>query len=86
MFFIPPGEHLIETKNCKKCSISFPITDTDIEFYSKVSPVFPSGGVSLQSSDGVDVPRKYQIPSPTLCPDCRQQRKLVWRNERKLYK
>jgi hypothetical protein len=86
MFFIPPWEHLIETKNCKKCSISFPITDTDIEFYSKVSPLFPSWGVSLQSSDGVDVPRKCQIPSPTLCLDCRQQRKLVWRNERKLYK
>jgi hypothetical protein len=29
---------------------------------------------------------KYLIPSPTLCPDCRQQRRLSFRNERKLYK
>jgi hypothetical protein len=26
------------------------------------------------------------IPTPTLCPDCRQQRRLSFRNERKLYK
>jgi hypothetical protein len=26
------------------------------------------------------------VPEPTLCPDCRQQRRLLWRNERKLYK
>ena len=25
------------------------------------------------------------VPPPTLCPDCRQQRRLVWRGERKLY-
>jgi hypothetical protein len=29
---------------------------------------------------------KYLIPPPTLCPDCRQQRRLSFRNERKLYK
>lgn len=29
---------------------------------------------------------KYSIPTPTLCPDCRQQRRILWRNERKLYK
>ena len=29
---------------------------------------------------------KYKIPTPTLCPDCRQQRRLAWRNERKLYR
>lgn len=26
------------------------------------------------------------IPPPTLCPDCRQQRRLSFRNERTLYK
>lgn len=25
------------------------------------------------------------VPEPTLCPDCRRQRRLAWRNERKLY-
>ena len=29
--------------------------------------------------------KKMQVPQPTHCPDCRQQRRLAWRNERKLY-
>ncbi len=72
MYPIPPTETLAETKICKHCGASFPITDKDLAFYDKVSPVF-SG-------------KKYAIPAPTLCPDCRQQRRLSFRNERKLYK
>lgn len=72
MYPIPSNETLVETKVCKHCGIDFPITDTDMEFYEKVSPTF--GG------------KKYSIPTPTLCPDCRQQRRLSFRNERKLYK
>lgn len=40
-------------------------------FYEKVSPVIAG--------------KKYPIPAPTFCPDCRQQRRLAFRNERKLY-
>ncbi len=29
--------------------------------------------------------QKMQVPAPTLCPDCRLQRRLAFRNERKLY-
>ena len=29
---------------------------------------------------------EIKVPAPTFCPDCRQQRRLVWRNERNLYK
>jgi len=29
---------------------------------------------------------QINVPSPTLCADCRFQRRLVWRNERNLYK
>jgi hypothetical protein len=29
---------------------------------------------------------KMKVPEPTFCPDCRFQRRLVWRNERSLYK
>jgi len=29
---------------------------------------------------------KQPIPAPSLCPDCRNQRRLAFRNERKLYK
>jgi hypothetical protein len=66
------NEKIIETKNCKYCKASFDITDKDLEFYEKVSPSFWW--------------KKYLIPSPTLCPDCRQQRRLTWRNEGSLYK
>ena len=58
MYPIPPSEHLVENKICKQCQVTFPITDKDMEFYEKVSPVFPiplqSEGVSR--SDGVVVP------------------------------
>jgi len=30
--------------------------------------------------------KRFQVPPPTLCPDCREQRRLAWRNERTLYK
>ena len=30
--------------------------------------------------------RKMNVPEPTLCPHCRQQRRLTFRNERSLYK
>jgi hypothetical protein len=72
MYSIPPTEKLIEIKTCKHCQTSFPITDKDMEFYAKVSPIFNN--------------KKYLIPPPTLCPDCRKKRRLSWRNESKLYK
>jgi len=65
-------EKILQTKQCKQCNASFDITDKDLEFYEKVSPTFNW--------------KKYSIPTPTLCPECRQQRRLSFRNERKLYK
>ncbi|NUJ97278.1 hypothetical protein HGA92_00650 [Candidatus Gracilibacteria bacterium] len=134
-------EKIIETRICIHCGASFDITDKDLEFYEKVSPVFPNPGVSFSTPrlkqsfpprekgvkenislngggikeavsqrpvsfhetglNGEKSPDsffesgfkdlgngkvKYLIPSPTLCPDCRQQRRLSFRNERKLYK
>src|SRR3989338_5486993 len=29
---------------------------------------------------------KIKVPAPTFCPECRMQRRLVWRNERTLYR
>ena len=29
--------------------------------------------------------KRMDVPSPTHCPNCRQQRRLAWRNERTLY-
>jgi hypothetical protein len=37
---IPKGERIVETKTCKHCEAKFEITDKDLEFYEKVSPVF----------------------------------------------
>ena len=64
-------DKIIEVKKCINCTSSFNITNFDLEFYNKISPEFNN--------------IKYNIPSPTLCPDCRQQRRLSCRNERSLY-
>ncbi|MDD4352158.1 MAG: hypothetical protein PHU71_04215 [Candidatus Gracilibacteria bacterium] len=59
------------TKSCTNCSQQFEVTEEDLKFYDKVSPVFNG--------------KKYPIPAPTLCPDCRAQRRMSVRNERNLY-
>ncbi|MEI7510780.1 MAG: hypothetical protein WCJ84_01340 [Candidatus Peregrinibacteria bacterium] len=58
-------------KTCSKCQTPFEVTNEDRAFYDKISPVF----------NGV----KYAIPEPTLCPECRQQRRLAIVNERFFY-
>lgn len=58
-------------RTCTHCSASFEITDEDLAFYDKVSPVFNG--------------KKEQVPPPTVCPACRQQRRAARRNERNLY-
>ena len=40
MTFIPPGEKIVETKKCRLSGKEFIITDRDLEFYDKISPVF----------------------------------------------
>src|SRR3989344_4522936 len=57
--------------SCRQCAETFEIMDADLAFLDEVSPVFAG--------------KKYPLPAPTLCPDCRQQRRLLWRNERVLY-
>ena len=66
------NEKIVEEKTCRKCSAIFHVTDKDLEFYKKVSPVFDW--------------KKYQIPNPTLCYMCRNRRRLSYRNDRNLYK
>ncbi|MCX6733361.1 MAG: hypothetical protein NTX63_00950 [Candidatus Peregrinibacteria bacterium] len=57
---------------CKKCNSSFEIIESDLAFLDKVAPAF----------NGI----KYGINPPTLCPDCRQIRRLTHVNEINLYK
>lgn len=66
-----PGEICAEAKTCALSGESFIITDSDLLFYDQMSPVF--GG------------QKYLIPTPTLSPKTRMQRRMAFRNERYLY-
>lgn len=59
------------TQTCTHCSNSFDISDEDLSYYQKVSPIY-NGQI-------------YQIPPPKLCPDCRRQRRFTYRNESSLY-
>jgi len=37
------------------------------------------------ASEDFEFYQKMKVPSPTLCPSCRMQRRMAWRNERALY-
>ncbi len=56
---------------CSNCKAAFEIPQDDLDFYDRVSPVIAA--------------KKYAIPPPTHCPDCRQQRRLAQCNEFNLY-
>jgi len=58
--------------SCSNCGTFFEITQGDLDFYDKVSPVFNG--------------KKYPIPPPLLCAQCRLQRRLAHRNEKTLFK
>ena len=57
---------------CTSCQAPFEVTDDDRQFYEDISPVLNG--------------KKYPIPSPTLCPSCRYQRRIVWRNDRHFHR
>ncbi len=59
-------------KTCTHCSGKFSVTPEDEAMLKNLAPKI--GG------------KTYQLPLPTQCPACRRQRRLVWRNERHLYK
>jgi hypothetical protein len=59
-------------KNCTRCDQHFEVTDKDLDMLKKLSPV-----VGKKSLD---------LPAPTRCPDCRQQRRISFRNDKNYYK
>ena len=61
-------------QNCANswCKQPFEVTNDDLAFYEKVSPVFNG--------------KKELIPPPKMCPECRMQRRLAFRNERYLHR
>jgi len=66
------NDPIVEWKICEASGKEFAVYQSDMEFYDKISPTFDW--------------RKFQIPTPRLCPEERQRRRLLRRNERKLYK
>jgi hypothetical protein len=66
------SDPIVEWKTCKVSGQPFPIFQSDLNFYDKTSPTFNG--------------QKYSIPTPTLCPEERQKRRLAFRNEKNLYK
>ncbi len=58
-------------KTCPQCRTGFEVSDQDQQLLKELSPV-----VSGQT---------FNLPEPTLCPSCRFQRRLAFRNERHLY-
>lgn len=59
------------SSTCQNCHTDFLVTEEDLAFYDRVSPVIAG--------------TKYPIPAPTHCPDCRQQRRIGILNERHYY-
>lgn len=57
---------------CNQCGNQFAITNEDRKFLAKLSPVIGQ--------------RTYQITEPTLCPLCREQRRLAFRNDWNYYR
>ena len=57
---------------CKNCQNEFIYTNEDREFLRKFDPVING--------------QRFEIPDPTFCRECRQQRRLSFRNERALYR
>ncbi len=53
------------------CKTTFEIKDEDHEFLDRLAPTV--GG------------KKLELPPPTLCPECRQQRRFACRNDRNYY-
>ncbi len=58
-------------RTCTACSVNFEITDEDLAFYDKVSPIFNG--------------KKERIPPPTHCPNCRLRRRMSTRNQAYMY-
>lgn len=58
-------------KTCEKCQTSWEVSESEQQFLQKVSPTLKG--------------QTYPVLEPTLCPNCRHQHRLAFRNENKLY-
>lgn len=58
-------------KDCKQCGVGFEITDVERDFFDRISLKFGE--------------KVVEMPLPTYCPDCRNQRRMMFRNDRSFY-
>ena len=66
------NDPIVEWKTCAVSGTKFAIYQSDVDLLAKLSPTFDA--------------TTQTIPLPTHCPEERQRRRLLFRNERKLYK
>jgi len=66
------SDPIVERRICRVSGIEFPIFQSEINFLKKIAPAF----------DG----KKFAVPLPTLCPEERQRRRLIHRNEKNFYR
>ncbi len=57
---------------CDQCSEGFEITERDMEYYDRVSPIFAG--------------KKESIPPLSSCPPCRERQRMSFRNEWSFYR
>jgi len=63
---------IVEWKTCRVSGKKFAVYQSDIAFYDSISPTFNG--------------KKFQVPTPTLCPEERARRRMAFRNERTLHR
>ena len=88
---------IVERKKCRLSWQEFPIYQSDLEFYDKVSPTFEVSEEYakefLEKNSDVkdnfeykDGKLKAKLPAPTLCQEERERQRFAFRNEKSLYK
>jgi len=91
------NDPIVEWKKCRLSWQEFPIYQSDLEFYDKVSPTFDvseeyakefleKNSDVKDSFEYKDWKLKAKLPTPTLCPEEREAQRFVFRNERFLYR
>ncbi len=87
---------IVKWKKCRLSWQEFPIYQSDLEFYDKVSPTFEvveeyakefleKNSDVKDSFEYKDGKLKAKIPTPTLCPEEREALRFAFRNEMNLY-
>ena len=91
------NDPIVEWKNCRASWQEFPIYQSDLDFYDKVSPTFDvseeyakeffeNNNDVKDNFEYKDWKLKAKIPTPTLCQEEREAQRFSFRNENHLYR